>query len=142
MIRSAAILLSLTLVAAALTHWLHPRAPAWYLAREKAAQGEVNLQDIQDRWQGQVLWIDARVRSRYEQEHIPGALSLNEQEFDQQLFDLIETLQSNTKPIVIYCDAQKCQASKQVRDALQQRVGLSDLWILHGGWPVWKAAQQ
>jgi rhodanese-related sulfurtransferase len=140
MIRGAIILLSLTLLAAGLTHQLHPRAPAWYLAKEKPAEGEVNLQEIQERWQGQVLWIDARVRSRYEQQHIPNALLLNEQEFDQQLFDLIETLQSNTKPVVIYCDAQKCQASRQVRDALQQRVGLKNLWILHGGWPAWKAA--
>jgi 3-mercaptopyruvate sulfurtransferase SseA len=142
MIREAALLVALTFLAASATHWLHPRAPAWYLSAEKLAEGEVNLPLIQEKWKGDVLWIDARTEERYKVAHIPGALLLNEQSFDQQLFDLIETLQSNVKPVIVYCDAQKCEASKKVRIALTERVGLSDVWVLHGGWPAWQAAQR
>ena len=141
MIREALLLILLSLLAATAVQWLHPRAPAWYLSEEKLADGEVNLPLIQEKWQADVLWIDARSEERYKAAHIPGALLLNEQSFDQQLFDLIETLQSNTKPVIVYCDAQKCEASKKVRSALTERVGLSNVWVLHGGWPAWQAAQ-
>jgi rhodanese-related sulfurtransferase len=142
MIRGAILLLLLTAVAATATHWLHPRAPVWYLADEPLPEGEVNLTKIEQSWKGDVLWIDARTEERYRVAHVPGALLLNEQHFDQQLFDHIEKLQSNTKPVVIYCDAQKCEASKKVRLALTERVGLTNVWLLHGGWPAWQAGQR
>lgn len=141
MIREALTLLLLTVAAAVATQWLHPRAPAWYQVEEKLAEGEVNVRLIQEQWKGDVLWIDARTEQRYELAHVPGALLLNEQHFDQQLFDLIETLQGNTKPVVIYCDAQRCEASKKVRAALMERVGLGNVWVLRGGWPAWQAGQ-
>jgi rhodanese-related sulfurtransferase len=136
-LRQALLLIALSALAAAGTHLLHPQAPAWYLVEEKLEPGEVSLAMIQELWQGKVLWIDARSEDRYQQEHIPEALLLNEEHFDQQLFDLIEKLQSNTLPVVVYCDAQKCQASKKVRDALKERVGLPQVHVLRGGWPAW-----
>jgi 3-mercaptopyruvate sulfurtransferase SseA len=137
-IRSTLILLALSLAAAAATHWLHPRAPAWHLSAEPLSEAEVSIASIAQQWQNQVLWIDARSQERYNTAHIPGALLLNEQSFDQHLFDHIETLQNNSKPVVVYCDAQKCQASKAIRQALITRMGLQNVWLLHGGWPAWQ----
>jgi 3-mercaptopyruvate sulfurtransferase SseA len=139
-IKGSFILLMLTAVAAFATHWLHPRAPAWYLAQEKLADDEVSLATIGQRWQGRVLWIDARLREVYDKAHVPGALLLNEQELDMLLTEHIEKLQDNKLPVIIYCDGHACQASRKIRAYLMRNMGLTDVWVLHGGWPAWQSA--
>lgn len=142
MIRSAIILLFLTAAAATGSHFLHPRAPAWYQAQEKLAEDEVSVADVQSRWQGQVLWIDARLREHFEKAHVPGALLLNEQELDALMIQHIEKLQDNKKPVVVYCDGHACQASRKIRKYLMETMALENVWVLHGGWPAWQAAQK
>ncbi len=139
MLREAAILLLCTLLAAAGTHYLHPRAPSWYLVDEPIFDDEVTLADISLRWHDDVLWIDARPRSQYEQGHVAGALMINEQELDQLLFQQFEKLQDNTKPVIVYCGSETCQASRKMKDYLKQRITSQDLYILHGGWKAWSA---
>lgn len=141
-LRQAFLLLLLSAAAAVATHLWHPAAPVWYLAEEAPGEGEVTLKEIEAQWKGDVLWIDARTRERYEQEHIPGALLLNEYERDELLLEHLEKLQTSGKPIVIYCDAMKCKASHQMRDYLSQNVGLSEVWVLTGGWPAWKEGRK
>ena len=139
MIRGAVILLVLSAMAAAGSHFLHPRAPVWYQTQEKLAEDEVSVADVQTRWQGQVLWIDARQREAFEKGHVPEALLLNEQERDTQMLEHIEKLQDNQRPVVVYCDGHACQASRKIRSYLMETVGLTNVWVLHGGWPAWQA---
>lgn len=139
----AAILQSMVLVflaaaAAWATHVWHPRAPALYLVQEPLRNDEVSMQLIQERWQGKVLWIDARIQEQYEAEHIPGAVLLNEQHFEEQLFGLLDTLQTNTKPIIIYCNAAKCDASRKILERLKQTLPIENAFVLKGGWNAWK----
>jgi rhodanese-related sulfurtransferase len=141
MMREALILLALTLAAATVTHFFHPRAPAWHEAEEPAHDDEVSLADISRNWRHEVLWIDARPRARYEQEHIPGAINLNEQELETQLFDNIAVLQDNRKPVVVYCAPGGCQASRKVRDYLAPRLPGEDFFVLRGGWSAWLEAR-
>ena len=135
------ILLSVAAGAAWATFQWHPRAPALYALQEPLRDDEVTVQQIQEQWKGQVLWLDARPRDQYYKEHVPGALMLNEQEFDAQLFELLGTLQTNTKPIIIYCSGQRCEASRNVREKLVPLISGAEAFILKGGWPAWKAAQ-
>lgn len=123
MIRSAIILLFLTAAAATGSHFL-------------------SVADVQSRWQGQVLWIDARLREHFEKAHVPGALLLNEQELDALMIQHIEKLQDNKKPVVVYCDGHACQASRKIRKYLMETMALENVWVLHGGWPAWQAAQK
>lgn len=141
MIRQALLLLVLTLAAAAGTHLFHPRAPAWYLAEEPLHDDEVSMAAIAERWQGRVFWIDARVAEEFAREHVPGAISLNEQNFDQVLFDHIETLQTLDRPVVIYCGSEKCDASRKIKAALLERLPLENVFVLKNGWQAWRAAQ-
>lgn len=136
--REAVILLALTLVAAAGTHFLHPRAPAWYEVEEQPRRDEVTLETIGRDWKNDVLWIDARPRALFEKDHVPGAINLNEQELEGQLFDHIALLQDNKKPVVIYCDSGGCQASRKVREHLVPRFPSQDFHVLRGGWPAWE----
>ena len=111
----AFIIITLTLAAAWGTHQWHPRAPAWYLAQEPLLEDEVSPAAVKERWNNEVLWIDARLRTEYEAGHVPNAILLNEQEADNLLFDLFDKLQDNTKPIVIYCGSDTCQASRKMK---------------------------
>jgi len=141
MIRSALLLLVLTFLAAMATHAWHPKAPAWYLATEPLEDDEVDMKMVQERWQGNVLWIDARLREPFQKAHVPGALLLNDQERDALLIEHIEKLQDNAKPVIIYCDGHACQASRKMRIYLMETMAMQNVWVLHGGWPAWEKAQ-
>lgn len=142
MTRQAFLLIVLSLIGATATHFFHPRAPAWYLVEEKLADDEVSLAVIAEKWKNDVFWIDARVSSQFEAGHVPGAVSLNEQNFDQSLFDLMATLQDLKKPIIFYCDSQKCDASRKVKEHLLESVPLENVFVLKGGWQAWQQAQK
>jgi rhodanese-related sulfurtransferase len=139
LIRQVFTLVFLAAAAAMATYHWHPRAPALYAIQEPLREDEVDVVEVQKRWAGQVIWLDARPRDQFEVEHIPGALILNEQEFDQQLLEILDTLQTATKPVVIYCGGQKCEASRHVREKLMSVVALDECYVLKGGWPAWKA---
>lgn len=134
----AAILLFLSAVLALASYAWHPRAPALYLVEKPLRDDEVSVQMIQKRWNNEVLWIDARIQEQYDAEHISGALLLNEQAFEQQLFGLLDTLQTNTKPIIIYCSASKCDASRTILERLKQTLPIENAFVLKGGWKAWK----
>lgn len=139
-IRQALILLLLAVAAAWGTHAWHPRSPALYLVQEPLRDDEVSMQAIQERWKGDVLWIDARIQEQFDAGHVPGALLLNEQKFDEQLFGHLDTLQANTKPVIIYCSAAKCEASRHVLERLKQTLPVENVFVLKGGWQAWKVA--
>ena len=140
-IGQAAVLVLLSAGAALAVHTWHPRAPALHLIEEPLRDNEVSLASIRDQFQNEVLWIDARPKDLFDAEHVPGALLLNEQGFDDQLLGHLEVLQSNTKPIVVYCGGQKCEASRKVAQKLQQMGIVQKAWVLKGGFGAWQAGQ-
>jgi rhodanese-related sulfurtransferase len=142
MLREALLLIALSLVGAVGTHFFHPRAPAWYLVEAPLAEDEVSMAVIAEKWNSDVFWIDARIAEQFNQEHVPGAVSLNEQNFDQALFEQIATLQDLKKPVIIYCGSEKCDASRKIKEQLLQRVPLENVFILKGGWQAWQQAQK
>ena len=140
-IGQAAVLVLLSAGAALAVHAWHPRAPALHLTEEPLRDDEVSLASIRDQFQNEVLWIDARLKDLFDAEHVPGALLLNEQGFDDQLLGHLEVLQTNTKPIVVYCGGQKCEASRKVAQKLQQMGIVQQAWVLKGGFGAWQAGQ-
>jgi len=141
-IRQAVVLLFLASAAAWATHLWHPRAPALHLVQEPLRADEVSMQAIQERWNGGVLWIDARPQEQFDAGHVPGALLLNEQKFEEQLVGHLEALQTNQKPIVVYCSAAKCDASRHVLERLRQLLPIENAFVLKGGWKAWQAARK
>jgi len=135
------VLAGATLLAAAATHLLHPRAPALHLQETVVREDEVTVARVAAEWHNQVIWLDARPEEQFRESHIPGARPLNEQQFDSQLVELFERLQTADRPVVIYCSGERCEAARRVRERLLQVVPLERCFILMGGWPAWKAAQ-
>ncbi len=135
----AVVLVALAASAAVGAYHFHPRAPALYAVEEPPKKDEVTLKQIQEKWQGQVVWLDARPQDQYDKGHIPEARLLNEQAFDQQLLAMLDVLQTTTKPVIIYCGGERCDASRKMREKLLQMVPIEDCYVLKGGWPAWQA---
>src|SRR5262245_51382880 len=84
------------------------------------------------------LFLDARPADFYNMEHVPGALSLPEPDFDKAFAALEPTLRSHFD-IVVYCAGYGCEASHIVAGKLKQK-GIQAA-ILNEGWPAWLEAR-
>jgi len=132
----ALILVILSAAAAWGTYAWHPRAPALHLTQEPLRDDEVSMAVIREKFHKEVLWIDARPADQFAAKHMPGALNVSEQQFDEQLVLHLDTLQTNTKPVVVYCSGQKCEASRKVMEKLKEMGFVKDAFIFKGGWSV------
>lgn len=137
----ALVLVLLSGAAAVGVHFWHPMAPAWYLVVAPMQEDEVTVERVKGEFGGKVLWLDARPEDQFVAGHIPEAKLLNEQGFNEQLFELIDVLQKNTLPVVIYCGGEKCEASRKIKERLVESLPMENVWVLKGGWPAWKEAE-
>lgn len=83
-----------------------------------------------------VTWVDARPTEEFERDHIPGAISLNEDSWNELLPQLLGQW-SPDKRVVVYCSAQSCNAAAEVARRLREEAGLSNIFVLQGGWEEW-----
>jgi rhodanese-related sulfurtransferase len=83
------------------------------------------------------LFLDARPRGNYEVGHIPGALSLPLDKFDE-VFPKLEPRLRDAMDIVVYCAGFGCDASHQEARRLKEK-GVPAV-ILTEGWPAWTDA--
>ncbi len=139
-------MLLLAAAAAGLAQRFHPRAPALYLVQEKAPEGAITVREAKAllvSGQPGAIWLDARHRPEFQKGHIPGALLCNDQEWDSCMESVITALDAAPgRPVIIYCDAQKCQASKDIQKRILPLIpDERQVLILHGGWPAWVEAK-
>ena len=106
----------------------------WQFSSRELAHYEVLVKDARLD-SPKVVWIDARSRDEFEKEHVPGAVLLNEQGWDQMLAGVFENWEPET-PIVVYCEA-GCQSSEKVAGRLRD-LGLEPVYFLRGGYDAWK----
>ena len=95
----------------------------------------VNL-DQAHSWCANAMWVDARPDNEFEQDHVPGAIPLNEDRWTELLPTLLAQW-SPEKKIVVYCSSQSCNASREVARRLRDEAGLKDVFVLQGGWEEW-----
>jgi len=92
-------------------------------------------------WSDDALWVDARPEEDYEREHVPGALSLNEDRWSEMLPPMLAKW-SPGKRVVVYCSTQGCGASREVAHRLRKEAGLTNVFVLEGGWEGWRAQKK
>ena len=92
-------------------------------------------------WGTNVLWVDARPAEDFQREHIPRAVSLNEDRWDESLPAFLETW-SPDKRVVVYCSSEGCGASREVARRLRDEAGLKNVFVLTGGWESWLATKR
>lgn len=80
------------------------------------------------------LPLDARPRDFFEMSHIPGAVSLPEEDFEAA-FARIEPRLRQSLDVLVYCAGFGCESSHVVSRRLKQR-GIPAA-IIEEGWPAW-----
>ena len=132
-LRQALLILLAALIPAGLTGAFHPRRPAW--SEDTLLPGEVKLQTVLA-WGSDVLWIDARSLKEYEAEHVPGAILLNLEDWEQLFPRFVDQWRPEQK-VVVYCSSTSCELSHEVAERLKTN-GISPVYVLKGGWEAWK----
>jgi rhodanese-related sulfurtransferase len=87
-------------------------------------------------WNENTIWVDARPDAEFEREHIPGAVLLNEDRWNELLPQFL-TMWSPEKRVVVYCSSQSCNASREVARRLRDEAQLENVFVLQGGWEEW-----
>jgi rhodanese-related sulfurtransferase len=88
-------------------------------------------------WGDGALWIDARPEEEFARGHVPGAMPLNEDEWNALLPGLLAAWSPGRK-LVVYCSRQSCNASHAVAERLRHEAGLKNVYVLEGGWEEWQ----
>lgn len=112
---------------------------AWQLAwkkEEPLAAGEVRLATARE-WGERVQWVDARSRAKFERTRIPGALLLNEDEWDKLIGPFLDAWDPE-KTLVVYCDGGSCEASRRVAGRIRNDLLIGGVLVLKGGYAEWR----
>lgn len=87
-------------------------------------------------WGADAIWVDARPDEEFARDHVPGAVLLNEDRWNELLPQFLATW-SPEKKVVVYCSSQGCNASREVARRLRNEAQLRDVFVLKGGWEEW-----
>ncbi|HVF73359.1 MAG TPA: rhodanese-like domain-containing protein [Chthoniobacterales bacterium] len=134
-LRQGLALLALSLIpAAGEAFYLRDQIP-WHSRVAESDFVEVN---VAKGWGDGAIWIDARPSDEFERDHIPGAVSLNEDRWSETLPQFLGTQWSPEKKIVVYCSAASCNLAEDVARRLREEAKLpNEIRILKGGWEAW-----
>jgi rhodanese-related sulfurtransferase len=105
--------------------WQSPIPPSEMVSVDQARQ-----------WGGIVIWVDARPDDEFARDHVPGAISLNEDRWNELLPQFLAGW-SPEKKVVVYCSAQSCDLAREVAERLRKEAQLPDVFVLNGGWEAW-----
>jgi rhodanese-related sulfurtransferase len=98
---------------------------------------EMATVDLAKSWGYTVMWVDARPDTDFERDHVPGALLLNEDRWNELLPQFLAQW-SPEKKVIVYCSAQSCNAALEVAHRLRDEAQIKDIFVLKGGWEEWK----
>jgi rhodanese-related sulfurtransferase len=87
-------------------------------------------------WGDGAIWVDARPDEEFARDHVPGAISLNEDHWNELLPQFLATW-SPDKKVVVYCSSLSCNASREVARRLRKEAQLQNVFVLEGGWEAW-----
>lgn len=84
----------------------------------------------------QALFVDARPAGAYGAGHIAGAFNINEQNFDEYLFDLADPARQTR--IIVYCTNPQCPQALELAELLVEH-DIRPVHLYPGGWEEWSA---
>jgi len=91
-------------------------------------------------WGENAIWVDARSDADYERDHVPGAISLNEDRWNELLPQFLQKW-SPEKKVIVYCSSQSCNLASDVARRLREQKLPSEIRVLKGGWEEWLATR-
>jgi rhodanese-related sulfurtransferase len=87
-------------------------------------------------WDDTAIWVDARPDEEFARDHVPGAIPLNEDRWNELLPKFL-AVWSPEKKVVVYCSSLSCNASREVARRLRKEAQLQNVFVLEGGWEAW-----
>ncbi len=89
-------------------------------------------------WGDGAIWVDARPENEFSREHVPGAILLNEERWEELLPPFL-SIWSPDKKVVVYCSTQSCNLALEVARRLrnQTQPAMQNVYVLKGGWEEW-----
>ncbi|MEI8340383.1 MAG: rhodanese-like domain-containing protein [Verrucomicrobiota bacterium] len=136
-IRPAVLILLVALIPSLGAALWHPKRPSW---SRPVAGNEIDLSTAVQ-WGARVLWVDARPRVEFDRGHIPGAVLLNEDEWDRLLDGFLDAWKRDAF-VVVYCSSVSCDASHEVAARLKSEARIENIYVLKGGWETWQAQKK
>jgi rhodanese-related sulfurtransferase len=135
LLRQSAVLVVLALLPAAVQAlYLRDKIP-W---QSRLAESDLVAVDVARSWGADAIWVDARPTDEFEHDHIPGAISLNEDRWGEALSEFLAKAWSPEKKIVVYCSAASCNLAEDVARRLRDEAKLpNEIRILKGGYEAW-----
>ncbi|MEY2490263.1 MAG: hypothetical protein QOC70_2205 [Verrucomicrobiota bacterium] len=134
LLRQSALLLGLALLPAAGQALYFRDKVSWH--SPVPASEMVTIADARG-WGDSAIWIDARPEAEFTKEHVPGAILLNEDRWNELLPQMLATW-SSEKRVVIYCSSESCGSSREVARRLRKEAQLKNVFVLEGGWEAWR----
>jgi rhodanese-related sulfurtransferase len=140
LLRQSVVLLALALLPAAVQAlYLRDKIP-W---QSRVAESDLVSVDVARGWGTNAIWVDARPADEFERDHIPGAVSLNEDVWGEALSQFLAKDWSPEKKIIVYCSAESCNLADDVARRLREEAKLpNEIRILKGGWEAWLAQKK
>jgi rhodanese-related sulfurtransferase len=108
--------------------------------------GFPDLESPPDQWglsldaalaRGSLLWVDGRSEDDYTEGHYPGAIHLSLDDWDTGFSQILQDWEPGMV-LVVYCDGEGCESSREMARKLRQDFGDEEIFWLVGGWPVLK----
>ena len=84
---------------------------------------------------GPVLWVDGRSADGYAEIHHAGAIHLSLDDWDTGFSQILEQWEPGMV-LVVYCDGEGCESSREMARKLRQDFGEEEIFWLIGGWPA------
>lgn len=103
---------------------------------EAPKPGEATVGMVQMWGSSSVVWVDARTRDRFQQRHIPTAVLLNEEEWDQLLPEFFDRWEPE-RVIVVYAEGAGDRAIT-IAHRLREEAKIANVYTLKGGIEKWR----
>jgi rhodanese-related sulfurtransferase len=89
-------------------------------------------------WGDTAIWVDARPDDEFASNHVPGAISLNEDRWNELLPQFLAAW-GPEKKVVVYCSAASCNLARDVAQRLRKTTQppMQNVFVLEGGWEAW-----
>ncbi len=96
---------------------------------------EICLEDVMSRWQGKVLWVDARPRKEWMADGVPGSILWNVDPAEDALKFEADAMEhfADSPTVIVYCGEGNCGLSLQVVEKILKLGVVSEVHALRGG---------
>jgi len=114
---------------------------SWTLRNTRSAEplapGEIDLQTLSSMRAADILWVDARSKAKFDSRHIPGALLLNQADWESLVSNFYDQWQPG-RQVVVYGEVDS-DNGQEVASRLREESAIENVWVLKGGYEAWRA---